>query len=134
MGLSARTISSMKWRTTFVALALLAFFTYGPHLRKEREQNWERFGENLLTIDHINTWDQPEFEFLKGANFSHQEGDICCKKRKGQLHQKVKKKSVQKNPIIVSIFLQMTPVRTMTSLIVTLPSLATTITLSSKLR
>jgi len=48
MGLSARTISSMKWRTTFVALALLAFFTYGPHLRKEREQNWEQFGGRHL--------------------------------------------------------------------------------------
>jgi len=48
MGLSARTISSMKWRTTFVALALLAFFTYGPHLRKERQHNWERFGGRHL--------------------------------------------------------------------------------------
>jgi K+-dependent Na+/Ca+ exchanger-like protein len=52
MGFSARTISSMKWRTTFVALALLAFFTYGPHLRKEREQNWEQFGgRHLLQED-----------------------------------------------------------------------------------
>ena len=46
MALSARTISSMKWRTAFVALALLAFFTYGPRLKKEREQNWEQYGEN----------------------------------------------------------------------------------------
>ena len=59
MGLSARTISSMKWRTTFVALALLAFFTYGPRLRKEREQNWEQFGENLLGTTCL------EFEFIK---------------------------------------------------------------------
>jgi len=51
MGLSARTISSMKWRTTFVALALLAFFTYGPHLRKEREKNWEQFGGRHLLQD-----------------------------------------------------------------------------------
>lgn len=51
MGLSARTISSMKWRTTFVALALLAFFTYGPRLRKEREQNWEQFGGRHLLQD-----------------------------------------------------------------------------------
>ena len=59
MGLSARTISSMKWRTTFVALALLAFFTYGPRLRKEREHNWEQFGENLLGTTCL------EFEFIK---------------------------------------------------------------------
>jgi len=48
MALSARTISSMKWRTTFVALSLLAFFTYGPQLRKERERNWEQFGGRHL--------------------------------------------------------------------------------------
>ena len=75
MGLSARTISSMKWRTTFVALALLAFFTYGPRLRKEREQNWEQFGENQLSNRHIclgPLWfEKPEFELLKSANFSH---------------------------------------------------------------
>ena len=29
-----------------MALALLAFFTYGPRLKKERDQNWEQFGEN----------------------------------------------------------------------------------------
>ena len=104
MGLSARTISSMKWRTTFVALALLAFFTYGPRLRKEREQNWEQFGENQIPISN-NSWDwdhldlkKTEFVLLKSANFSHQEGDIFYKKKKAQTYQKkVEKKSVPKN-------------------------------------
>ena len=51
MALSARTISSMKWRTAFVALALLAFFTYGPRLKKGREQNWEQYGENQFKLE-----------------------------------------------------------------------------------
>ena len=51
MALSARTISSMKWRTAFMALALLAFFTYGPRLKKEREQNWEQYGENQFKLE-----------------------------------------------------------------------------------
>ena len=54
MALSARTISSMKWRTTFVALSLLAFFTYGPQLRKERERNWEQFGEYCIDLFYKN--------------------------------------------------------------------------------
>ena len=54
MALSARTISSMKWRTTFVALSLLAFFTYGPQLRKERERNWEQFGEYCIYLFYKN--------------------------------------------------------------------------------
>ena len=51
MALSARTISSMKWRTAFMALALLAFFTYGPRLKKERDQNWEQYGENQFKLE-----------------------------------------------------------------------------------
>ena len=51
MALSARTISSMKWRTAFMALALLAFFTYGPRLKKGREQNWEQYGENQFKLE-----------------------------------------------------------------------------------